>query len=447
MSFPKNFIWGAATASYQIEGGATADGRGPSVWDMLCRKDGAVWNGHTGDVACDHYHRYREDVAMMKQLGLHAYRLSISWSRVLPKGTGKVNAKGLAFYDRLVDELLGAGIQPFVTLFHWDLPHELYCRGGWLNRDSADWFADYTVIIAKKLGDRVRNWMTLNEPQCFIGLGMRDGIHAPGDKLGWGEVLRAAHHSLLAHGRGVRALRANCRAKPRIGYAPVGVVKMPASNSAADIKATRAAMFAVKAGSLWNNTWWMDPVFFGKYPVDGLKAFASYLPPIESGDLKTISAPLDFFGCNIYNGEHIRAGDPKPVQLPPGHPLTSFYWPVVPDSLYWGPRFFYERYKLPVFITENGLANSDWVALDGKVHDPQRIDFTARYLRELRRAITDGADVRGYFHWSLMDNFEWAEGFKQRFGMIHVDYPTGKRTPKDSYHWYRQVIAANGTQI
>ncbi len=450
MSFRKDFVWGVAAASYQVEGATRDDGRGLSVWDMLCRKPGAIWNGQTGDVACDHYHRYKEDVAIMKQIGVQAYRLSVAWPRVIPNGTGAVNAKGLDFYDKLVDELLRAKIQPFVTLFHWDFPYELYVRGGWLNRDSADWFADYTRVVVDRLSDRVKHWMTLNEPQCFIGLGHYDGRHAPGDKLGWTEILRAGHHAMLAHGRGVAVIRDGARRAPVIGYAPVGAVKMPASSKPADVRAARRAMFSITSKTFWNNTWWMDPVFLGRYPEDGWKVWEKELPPIKDGDLKTISQPVDFFGVNIYSGEYIHAGQgdaPEPAGMPVGHDLTAFRWPVTPDSLYWGPKFFQERYKKPVYITENGISNVDWVSVDGKVHDPQRIDFLYRYLRELRRAAKDGVDVRGYFQWSIMDNFEWAEGFKERFGLVYVDYPTQKRTIKDSGFWYRNVIKTNGKSL
>ncbi len=450
MAFPKNFVWGAAAASYQVEGGARDDGRGPSVWDMLCRKPGAIWNGQSGDVACDHYHRWREDVGIMKAIGLRAYRLSISWPRIMPDGTGQVNAKGLDFYDRLVDALLAAKVTPFVTLFHWDYPYALYCRGGWLNRCSADWYAEYATAVVARLGDRVRHWMTHNEPQCFVGLGHYDGRHAPGDKLGWAEILRIAHHAHLAHGKGVQAIRAASPGKCAVGQAPVGVVKIPASDSPRDIAAARREMFSVSGHSVWNNTWWMDPIFLGRYPADGLKQYAADMPRVEPGDMETIHQPLDFFGANIYNGVHVRAGKggrPEVVPEPPGHALTAFKWPVTPEALYWGPRFFYERYKLPIYITENGLSSNDWPALDGRVHDPQRIDFTTRYLRELERAVRDGVDVRGYFHWSIMDNFEWAEGFKERFGLVHVDYVTQKRTLKDSAYWYKRVIATNGKAL
>lgn len=449
MSFPKNFTWGVAAASYQIEGAVQADGRGDSVWDMFCRKPGAVWSGHSGAEACDHYRRHKEDVALMKALGVHAYRLSVAWPRVIPTGTGKVNAKGLAFYDKLVDELLGAGIKPWVTLFHWDYPLPLYHRGGWLNRDSAEWFADYVRVVVDKLSDRVTHWMTLNEPTCFIGLGMQTGQHAPGDKLAWAEVLQATHNTLRAHGRAVQVIRARAKTKPVVGWAPCGRTCIPATESAADINAARQAMFDHVEPNLWLHSWWSDPIFFGKYPELGWKVCGKDVPTIEPGDMKTIRQPLDFFGVNIYNGETIRAGKAGPEVVPPltGHALTTYGWQVTPKALYWGPRFIQERYKVPMVITENGLGCMDWVADDGQVHDPQRIDFLKRYIRELRRACADGVDVKGYFQWSIMDNFEWNEGYKQRFGLIHVDYPTQRRTPKDSYHWYRGVIQSNGAQL
>ena len=450
MAFPKNFVWGAASAAYQVEGAANEDGRGPSVWDMFCRRPGAIWSGHTGAVACDHYHRYKEDVALMKRLGLKGYRFSISWPRVLAEGVGPVNAKGLEFYDRLVDALLAAGIEPWATLYHWDMPYELYCRGGWLNRASADWFAEYASLVVRRLGDRVTHWMTLNEPQCFITHGHVLGVHAPGDKLAWPEVLRAAHHVLLAHGKAVQAIRAATPRACQVGFAPVGAVNMPATDSKRDIAAARAEMFSVKPGNAWNNAWWMDPVFLGEYPAEGLKLYEKDLPPIKSGDLATIRQKLDFFGMNTYSGGHVHAGKggkPEGVSEPVGHAITAIKWFVTPDALYWGPRFFHERYGLPVYITENGLSGADWVALDGKVHDGHRIDFTQRYLRELGRAIADGVDVRGYFHWSIMDNFEWGEGYKERFGLVHIDYTTQKRTPKDSALWYAGVIKANGKTL
>lgn len=447
MGFAKDFVWGAAAASYQIEGAAYEDGKGLSVWDMFCKKPGAIWSGHSGDVACDHYHRYKEDVALMKEIGLHAYRLSVSWPRVIPEGTGGANSKGLGFYDRLIDELLAANITPYVTLFHWDYPNELYCRGGWLNPDSSDWFTDYAKVVVDKLSDRVKHWITLNEPQCFIGLGHQNGILAPGDKLPFAQVLRAGHNALLAHGKAVQAIRAHSKADSRVSYAPVGMVRIPGTNRPEDIQAARQEMFSVTAKDCWNNTWWMDPVFLGRYPEDGLKFFGEDVPEIRDGDMETICQPLDFFGINIYSGQKVCAGkegQPEEVSLPVGHAQTAFRWPVTPDSLYWGPKFFWERYTLPIIITENGMSNVDWISLDGKVYDPQRIDFLTRYLLELQRACEDGVDIRGYFLWSIMDNFEWTEGYKERFGIIYVDYPTQRRTLKDSACWYKDVVASNG---
>ena len=448
MPFPTDFTWGAATAAYQIEGAINEDGRGLSVWDMLCRIDGRIKQGHSGAVACDHYHRLDEDLALMASLGLGGYRFSIAWPRILPEGTGAVNQAGLDFYDRLVDGLLTAGIRPFATLFHWDLPYELFCRGGWLNRDITDWFAEYASAVASRLGDRITDWMTFNEPQCFIGLGHSNGIHAPGIRLGPAEILRMTHHVLLAHGRGVQALRAASPAPCRVGIAPVCHACVPASDDVADVEAARARAFAADNLNVWNMSWWLDPVVLGHYPADGLETAGALFPQVEAGDMEIIAEPIDFIGSNTYQTAGTIAADPsqgwRSVPPPPYHPTTAFNWPVTPEALYWGPRFLGERYGLPIYITENGLSCRDWVGVDGCVHDPQRIDFTTRYLRALHQAVVDGAPVAGYFHWSLMDNFEWAEGYHERFGLIHVDFATGIRTPKDSAAWYRQVIASNG---
>lgn len=450
MSFKNDFIWGVATASYQIEGAAQTDGRGQSVWDMLCEKPGAVLEGHNGDVACDHYNRYPEDVALMADLGVNAYRLSIAWPRVMPEGTGAVNEKGLGFYDKLVDSLLEKGIDPWVTLFHWDLPLALYHKGGWMNPDMPKYFADYTRVVVDKLGDRVRNWMTLNEPQCFLLLGMYDGRHAPGDKLRWDEILLASHHSLIAHGMATQVIRAHSKVPSKVGMAPVGATSMPATNSPEDIAAAKKKIFSITENNLWNITWWMDPVIFGQYPEEGLKLFGKKMPKFTDAEMAIIKQPIDFFGQNTYQGDYIKAGEngePVKVPTPAGHPMTFIKWPVTPDCLYWGPKFFHERYGLPIIVTENGLSNQDWVSLDGKCHDPQRIDYLHRHLRELKKAAADGVPIDGYFQWSFMDNFEWAEGYRERFGLVHVDYQTLKRTPKDSFYWYKEVIKSNGADL
>ncbi|MEM8756714.1 MAG: GH1 family beta-glucosidase [Planctomycetota bacterium] len=446
MSFPSDFIWGAATSSYQIEGGRTQHGRGPSVWDTFCRQPGKVRGGDTGDVASDHVNRYREDVALMKEIGLHAYRLSIAWPRVMPDGVGAVSETGLAFYDRLVDELLGAGIQPWVTLFHWDLPLSIHHRGGWMNPASPDWFDEFTKAVVDRLSDRVSNWFTINEPQVFIGMGYGSGEHAPGLKLPLDDQLRMGHHVLLAHGRAARTIRERARTAPQIGWAPVGKVGIPADRNR-DLQAARDLTNTVGDDPVWSNTWWSDPVFLGGYPEDGLSKYGTALPAGWEREMELIHQPTDFYGANIYRGEIVRATDSGEHQvLPPrtGTPRSDFGWEITPDVLEWGARFFYERYGKPVIITENGMSNADWVNIAGEVDDPQRIDYVTRHLLGLGRAIDDGVPVRGYFLWSLLDNFEWAEGYHQRFGLVHVDFETQQRTPKKSAGFYRQVIETNG---
>ncbi|MNW47524.1 Beta-glucosidase A [compost metagenome] len=450
MSFHQDFVWGAATAAYQIEGAAREDGKGLSVWDMCAQIPGFVKDGHTGNNACNHYYRYKEDVQLMKEIGLGAYRLSISWPRVLPDGTGRLNEKGLDFYDRLIDELLNNGITPYVTLFHWDYPHELFKRGGWLNPDSSNWFAEYTQVISDRLSDRVTNWFTQNEPQCYLGLGHSNGTHAPGLKLGHAEFLQATHNSLLAHGKAVQVLRQTSKLPCQIGYAPVGITSYPHIATAENIEAARLRTFSITEPNFWMNTWYMDPVFFGHYPEDGLRVFEPWLPTIKPGDMETICQPLDYLGLNIYHGTPVQMGvegTPEVVPNEVGHPQTLFRWTVTPESLYWGPKLFHERYGVPIMITENGLSSMDWVSLDGRVHDAQRIDFLHRYLREYRRAAADGVPLKGYFCWSFMDNFEWAEGYNERFGLVHVDYRDGNRTIKDSGYWYKSVIESNGDNL
>ena len=448
MTFPSDFIWGGATSSYQIEGAATRDGGGASVWDMLGRQPGRINNGDTGEIACDHYRRYREDVGLMAGIGLQAYRFSVSWPRVLPEGTGTVNARGLDFYSRLVDEMLQQGITPWVTLFHWDYPYALYCRGGWLNRDSAGWFADYTGLIVDRLSDRVGHWLTLNEPQCFIGMGQLDGTHAPGLQMGVAEVLRAAHHALLAHGQAVQVIRARAKTHPRISAAQASQVSIPDTDAPEDIEAARNHMFSIREQGFFNNTWFSDPMILGDYPADGLALYEADMPAMQDGDLATIHQPLDFFGANIYSGRYVHATSDGGIEkvLDRDQPVTAMGWPITPEALYWAPRFFHERYHLPIVITENGMAHDDRLE-NGAINDQPRIDFLQSYLRHYARAIAEGVPAQGYFLWSVMDNFEWAEGYSKRFGLIHVDYASQRRTLKVSAQWYRRVIAANGGNL
>ncbi|WOO40084.1 GH1 family beta-glucosidase [Rubellicoccus peritrichatus] len=449
-SFPEDFTWGAAAAAYQIEGAWDEDGKGKSVWDAYCNEKGKIWDGDSGRVACDHYHRYSEDIEIMQAIGLQAYRLSVSWPRIMPEGKGAINTKGLEFYDRLIDELLEAGITPWVTLFHWDYPLTLDLQGGWLAEDSPKWFANYTEVVVDSLSDRVAHWITLNEPQCFVGLGHFVGCHAPGHRMGLAKALQIGHNALLAHGMATSIIRTQSKLQASVGWAPVGNSYVPATSNEQDRAAAIRGMEKVFPDSLWNNTWWGDPVVFGRYPEEGIEIYGDAMPKIGPDDFDIIQQPIDFYGCNVYTGIPCKAGDdgePSEVKLPSGSPRTLFQWRMLPESIYWVSTFLHERYQLPLVITENGLSCHDWVCLDGKVHDSQRIDFMNRYLTQLHRAIEEGADIRGYFQWSIMDNFEWAEGYKHRFGLIHIDYETQARTMKDSAYWYKEIIQGNGTCI
>lgn len=446
MSFGKNFVWGAATASYQIEGAYREDGKGLNIWDVYSHEPDKIFGNHTGDIACDHYHRFKDDVKLMKEIGIKAYRFSVSWTRIFPDGVGKVNEKGVKFYSDLIDELLKNGIEPYITLFHWDYPYELYKKGGWLNPDSVKWFADYAAEIVRLYSDRVKYFITFNEPQCFIGHGYALGIHAPGLKLPHKDIFIMCHNVLKAHGAAVISMRENAGQPIKIGYAPTCNGHYPASDKPEDIAATRKEFFKcspIGSNPMWSVSWWSDPVILGKYPEDGLKMYKDYLPEITDEDMKLISQPIDFYAQNIYNGCKIKAGtdgNPEYVDREPGYPRTAINWPVTPECLRWGPKFLYEKYNLPIYITENGMSAHDAVSLDGEVHDPNRIDFLNRYLIELEKAANDGVDVKGYFLWSLMDNYEWSCGYSERFGIIYVDYQTQKRIIKDSGKWYKKWI-------
>lgn len=450
MSFPDKFVWGVATAAAQIEGGAFDDGKGPSIWDIFANKEGAIWNDHKPTVACDHYHRYKEDIALMKEFGIKAYRFSISWPRVIPNGTGAVNAKGIDFYNRLIDELLKAEITPWVTLYHWDLPFELFCRGGWLNNDSPEWFAEYAKLVVEIFSDRVKYFFTFNEIEAFIVNGYQSGVHAPGLKLSFAEVLRANHNVNKAHGKAVQTIRAYAKTEPRIGLAECGKTYYPETDSADDIEAARTLTFSVTEKHSFNLAWWLDPIFLGKYPERAMNLYGSDMPQITEEDMELISQPLDFCGINFYSAKCAGSGlnGPEVVPDPPGYPMTTqFSWRITPKGMYSVTKFLYERYKKPIVISENGHQNNDSIMIDGKVHDPNRIDYLHRYLLELGRAIDEGADVLGYFLWTLMDNFEWAFGYSIRVGLVHVDFQTQRRIPKDSAYWYKNVIESNGKSI
>jgi beta-glucosidase len=451
LRFPGGFVWGAATASYQIEGAAHEDGRGPSIWDTFARTPGRVYAGHTGDVACDHYHRYRDDVAMMADLGLASYRFSVAWPRIQPDGTGPVNLRGLDFYDRLTDELLGRGIDPVVTLYHWDLPQTLEDRGGWTVRETAEAFAAYAEIVYARLGDRVRTWTTLNEPWCSAYLGYGSGRHAPGitDPAA---AFKAVHHLLLGHGLGARALRA-------AGAQSVGITLNPAAvfpldpDSAADLEAVRVI-------DGLNNRIFLDPLVKGHYPDDMRELMNRFtdLSYIRDGDEEIINAPIDVLGVNFYQPAYVSARPGTPASpenpgsegiafRPPVGPVTDMDWQIEPAALTRLLERLHTDYGVPLLITENGAAYPEGPdAGDGAVHDTRRVEYLDGHLRACHDAISRGVDLRGYFVWSLMDNFEWAEGYAKRFGIVHVDYTTQERVPKDSARWYAQVIGRNGLE-
>jgi beta-glucosidase len=451
ISFPDGFIWGAATASYQIEGAAREDGRGPSIWDTFSRTPGKVFAGHTGDVACDHYHRYVDDVALMAGLGLKSYRYSIAWPRIQPDGTGPVNSRGLDFYDRLTDELLGKGIDPVVTLYHWDLPQTLEDRGGWANRETAEAFAEYARIVHARLGDRVDTFTTLNEPWCSAYLGYGSGVHAPG-KQDPAAAFAAVHHLLLGHGLAARALR-------EAGAKSISITLNPSVVFPVDPDSS-ADQAAVKLLDGLSNRIFLDPLFKGQYPVDILQHMAQFtdLSYIQDGDLATINAPIDVLGINFYQPSYVSAKPGAPGTLdqpgsygiatrPPNGPVTDMNWLIEPSGLTHLLKRIHTDYPgVAMMITENGAAYPEGPSADGAVHDVRRIEYLDGHLRACHDALAAGVDLRGYFVWSLMDNFEWAEGYAKRFGIVHVDYATQKRVLKDSAKWYQQVIRRNGIE-
>lgn len=443
MSFSKDFMWGVATAAYQIEGAYNEDGKGLGIWDTYSRLPNTIKNGENGDISCNHYHLYKNDIKLMKEMGIKNYRFSISWPRVFPDGIGKVNKQGLEFYSDLVDTLLENGITPLVTLYHWNLPNALQRKGGWLNPESSDWFADYTKVIVDHLSDRVTYWITINEPQVFVGLGYKDGVHAPFYKLPTSELTQMSHNILLAHGKAVRTIRQYAKKKAIIGFAPTGPCSIPHSRSTEDIEVARKCSFALDRDNfIFTNSWWGDPIVFGQYPEEAYKALGEDMPSINPGDMAIISEPIDFYGANIYQSQNAFS-TPKY----PGQPVTSLGWAITPEVLYWSPKFLYERYKLPILITENGMAGCDLVHLDGRVHDDYRIDFLTRYISALKQAAEDGIEVMGYMHWSFLDNFEWAEGYAPRFGLVYVDYLTQRRIIKNSGYWYKKVMGTNGESL
>ncbi len=436
-SLPPDFRFGVGTAAYQVEGAVAEDGRGPSIWDTFAAEPGRIEDGSTGEQACDHYRRYPEDIALMARLGVGGYRFSIAWPRIQPTGSGRPEQRGLDFYDRLVDTLLAHGVQPMATLYHWDLPQALEDDGGWLNRATVDRFADYAAIVGERLADRVEHWVPVNEPNVATYLGYGIGMHAPGKELLF-DALPAAHHLLLAHGRAAIALRE--AGASSIGCANNHAPVWPASEDPADVGASK--LF----DALWNGVF-CEGMLLGRYPVDLAPLFE---PVIADGDLATIRQPLDFYGVNYYAPHKIGAApedSPVPFSFrePLGYPMTDHRWPVVPDAMREWLITFRARFRAalpPIIITENGASYGTGPDERGVVDDQARIDYLAGHLHAVAAAIERGVDVRGYYLWSLLDNFEWEEGYRQRFGLVHVDYATQQRTPKRSFDWYAALIAA-----
>jgi beta-glucosidase len=447
-SFPKDFWWGAATASYQVEGAAAEDGRKPSVWDTFSKTKGRTVNGDTGDVACDHYHRYKDDVKLLAELGVKHYRFSIAWPRIVPDGRGAVNEKGVDFYKRLVDELLDHGIMPHATLFHWDSPQALEDKyGSWRSREIANDFADYTTAVVKRLGDKITHWMTINEIMCFTYLGYGVGKvpqHAPGTVVKTRkEILQTVHHALLAHGKACQAIRAATPKPADVSLVVNFDPYIPVIETKENIEAAKRAFVAEE-----HNGSVLVPALTGQYNADALGANA---PDIQPGDMEIIGQPLDSLGFNIYTGSYVRAASNKRgyelLPLPKNYPQMHMPWlNFVPESLYWGVRLISDalgKRDLPIYVTENGCATDDELTAKGEVFDLARVMYTRSYLRSALRAVEEGYPLKGYFHWSLMDNFEWSCGYTRRFGLTYVDYKTQKRTPKQGFRLYQQIIREN----
>ena len=441
-SFPEGFLWGSATASYQVEGAVHEGGRGQTIWDTFSHTPGKTHNGDTGDVADDYYHRYAEDIQLMKSLGLKICRFSVAWSRIFTTGTGKPNPQGLDFYSRMVDTLLAAGIQPFCTLYHWDLPQPLQDRGGWENKDTAKAFADYAGYTTEKLSDRVRHFMTMNEMRTFVEQGYQLGVHAPGLKVDAKRLAQLNHYVVLGHGLAVQAIRAKAKPGTKIGIADNITPTVPVYESEEHIEAARKAIRE-------ENAMFMTVVQEGRYTELYLKRLGANAPKFTAEEMSIIGSPMDFVGINIYQPTYVRAdGSEKGytvVPAPSSYPHMLSPWLTIgPEALYWGPKLVADTWKVKeMYITENGASSADTVAADGEVYDTDRVMFLRNYLTQLQRAVSEGVPVKGYFLWSLLDNFEWADGYEKRFGITYVDFATQKRTPKLSADFYKQVIRKN----
>jgi len=450
MSFSKDFLWGAASSAYQTEGAPFEDGKGASIWDTFSHLPGTTFESDNGNSACDGYRRYADDIALMAAMGMKAYRFSVSWPRVDPQGDGVISERGLAYYDRVIDCCLSHGIEPYVTLYHWDLPQALEDKGGWQNRDTCRAFARYCGTISEHFRGRARHYFTLNEIQCVVLLGNSHGIHAPGKKLPTKELFSIWHNLLLAHGLAFREIK---QADPSatVSLASTGRLCYPETASAADLEAARRQTFAVSDDDwMFTHQMALDPVILGKYPDTGGSVLQPLIDAVPYSELDLIRTGVDCLALNIYNGSRVREGKgglPEYVPNPSGCRRTAMKWPVTPEVMEYGPLFMWERYGKPVLITENGVSCNDFLYADGKVHDADRIDFLAQYLRSLRLCAEHGVPIEGYFHWAFTDNFEWDRGYGERMGLVYVDYATQKRIPKDSAAWYARVLGENGENL
>ena len=443
--FPEGFLWGSATAAYQVEGAVHEGGRGPSVWDTFAHTPGKTAHGDTGDVADDFYHLYPQDIALMKHLGVKTFRFSVAWTRIFPTGSGAPNQQGIDFYKKLIDALLAAGIEPYCTLFHWDLPQALQDKGGWENRDTARLFADYSGYTAGALSDRCKHFMTINEMRSFTELGYGNGMHAPGLQVGTRRLAQLNHYVVLAHGLAVQAIRAHAAPGTRVGLADNVVAATPVIETPEHIEAARRAIRE-------ENAMYMTVIQEGRYTDLYLKRLGADAPRFTSEELAIINSPLDFVGINLYTPTYVRADSSKSsesgyalVQQPASYPHMLSPWLTIgPEALYWAPRLVAEVWKVrEIYITENGASSTDAPAPDGHIYDTDRVMYLRNYLTQLHRAVSEGVPVKGYFLWSLLDNFEWADGYGKRFGIVYVDFATQKRIPKLSAAFYRQVIASN----
>ena len=442
MEYATNFIWGAASASYQIEGGWKEGGKGLSIWDVFSHTPGKVSQGDTGDVACNHYFDFQKDIEIMKELNIEHYRFSISWPRIVPDGDGAVNPEGLAYYDALVNALLANGITPFITLYHWDLPQALQDKGGWLNREIVTAFARYAEIIVTHFADRVSNYMTINEPQCIAFLGYKEGLHAPGLQLDNYQVMKVFHHLAMAHGAAVKSMRSASEKPLQIGFAATGKLCYPSEETPENLDLARKLTFTIDPDKWgFSHHIFADGILKGIYPDLSSILDPAMIDFILPEDMQLMCQPIEFYGVNVYNGSEVSTTVPDYyVPKYAGFPKTALKWPITPEVMNWGLRILYERYQLPIIISENGLSCNDKIYRDQQVHDIERIDFLSSYLSEMELAIDAGTPVIGYFHWALTDNFEWHSGYDERFGLVYIDYRNQNRIIKDSGYWYADYM-------